>query len=49
VLCVEAKARGKKRKPEQLAWAMLMEMVGHKVHLCYSMEEFMAALREEMQ
>ncbi len=38
--CVELKAKGGKLSPEQLAWRKEMEMLGHKVHVAWSMEEF---------
>lgn len=41
VLCVECKAKGKKPTPEQLAWHKEMEMLGHKVHVVWSMDDFM--------
>lgn len=40
LLCVETKAKGKKQTPEQLAWAKQMEMLGHTVHVCRSLDEF---------
>jgi len=42
VLCVECKAKGKKRSMEQLNWAKEMEMLGHQVHLIYSFDEFLS-------
>lgn len=41
-ILVETKAKGKKRTTAQLAWAMLLEQLGWKVHVVYSMEEFLA-------
>ena len=37
---IECKAKGGKQTPEQLAWAKELEMLGHRVHIVYSLEEF---------
>ena len=44
-ICVECKAKGKKRTPEQLAWAKEMSMLGHDVHCIYSMAEFLEVVK----
>jgi hypothetical protein len=44
-ICVECKAKGKKRTPEQLAWAKEMAMLGHDVHCIYSMAEFLEVVK----
>ena len=40
VVCVEAKAKGGKLSNEQLAWAKELSMLGHGVHVVFSLEEF---------
>jgi len=45
VLCIECKARREKLTPEQLAWATEMSMLGHSVHVVWSMEDFLAILK----
>lgn len=39
-LCVECKAKGGKLSNEQLAWAKELSMLGHGVHVVFSLEEF---------
>lgn len=46
VLCIECKKRGGKLDPDQLAWKLEMEMVGHKVHVVYCMDDFRNVLKE---
>lgn len=46
VWCVECKARNEKPDPEQLAWHKEMEMLGHKVHVVRSMEEFLEVIKQ---
>ena len=40
VILIECKAKGKKRTGEQTVWEYEMRMLGHRVHLVYSMEQF---------
>ncbi len=40
VLLVECKSREGKLKPEQRNWARELEMLGHTVHVCRSLQEF---------
>lgn len=40
VLCIECKAKGKKRSPEQNAWAYQMKVLGHEIHLVRNWSEF---------
>lgn len=40
VFAIECKRAGQKPTPEQLAWHKEMEMLGHKVHVIYSLAEF---------
>lgn len=40
VLCIECKAKGRKRTPEQVAWAFQMQRLGHEVHLVRNWAEF---------
>jgi len=42
VLNIECKTKEGKPTPEQLAWALQLEMLGHKVHVVRSMDEFLA-------
>lgn len=42
LLVIECKMPGKKRTPEQLAWALQLEMLGHACELVTTMEEFLA-------
>jgi len=49
LLCGETKAKGGKRTPEQLAWAIRMERLGHKVHLWYNMDDFLKSASEAMK
>lgn len=44
LLCVEVKSKDGKLKPEQLAWLVQMELLGHKVNIVRSMDEFLATL-----
>lgn len=44
-LCVECKARGKKRSAEQAIWAKEMAMIEHPVHLVYSFDDFLKLLK----
>lgn len=44
VMCIECKSKGSKLRPEQLAWKLEMERLGHTVHVVYSFAEFQAAL-----
>ena len=46
VLNAECKTRDGKPTPEQLAWALQLEMLGHKVHVVRSMDEFLAITSE---
>ena len=41
---IECKTRTGKRRPEQIAWALLAEMQGFPVHECRSMGEFFTIL-----
>lgn len=41
VLCIEVKGKGKKRTPEQIAWAFQMQKVGYTVHCIHSWAEFL--------
>lgn len=45
VFAIECKRGGKKPTPEQLAWHKEMEMLGHRVHVVYSMEEFLEIVK----
>jgi hypothetical protein len=49
VLCLELKAKNRKRSPAQLAWALKMEMLGTVVHECRSLERFIALAKAEME
>ena len=49
LLCVETKAKGGKVTPQQLAWRLRMEMAGHKVHLCYSFNQFLELAQQAMR
>jgi len=40
LLCVECKAKDKKLTSEQMAWWKEMDMLEHRVHLVYSLDEF---------
>jgi hypothetical protein len=40
VFCLELKKKGGKPDADQLAWHKEMEMLGHKVHVIRSMDEF---------
>lgn len=40
ILCLEIKRKGKKRTPEQLAWALEMQRLGHTVHCIDSWAQF---------
>jgi len=40
----ECKAKGKKRTPEQLAWALEMRMLEHEVHCIESFSQFLAII-----
>ncbi len=40
VFAIECKRAGQKPTPEQLAWHKEIEMLGHKVHVIYSLAEF---------
>lgn len=42
LLLVEAKSRTGKLRPEQQAFALAASMLGHKVHLVRSLQEFLA-------
>ncbi len=41
VLCVEAKRKGRKPTPQQLAWLAQIRKLGHTASIIYSFEEFM--------
>lgn len=47
-IIVECKAKGGKLRPEQLAFKVELEMIGHRVHVVYSMDDYRAALREQV-
>ncbi len=40
VFCFECKAKGKKPDADQLIWHKEMAMLGHKVHIIWTFEEF---------
>lgn len=40
-LHIECKAKNKKQTIDQRDWAKQLEMLGHRVHVCRSMEEFL--------
>lgn len=44
ILC-ECKRKGEKPTAEQLAWHKELELLGHKVHVVYSFEEFLEAIK----
>ena len=46
VLCIECKTRLGKLTPEQLAWKLEMEMLGHAVHVVRSFQEFIVLTNE---
>ncbi len=46
VFCIEVKAKGKKLRPEQMAWKVEMEMLGHTVQVVHSLEEFLELVKE---
>lgn len=41
VLSIECKAKGNKISPDQAAWIKELEMLGHKVHVVWSFQEFL--------
>jgi hypothetical protein len=45
VFCIECKRKGQKPTPEQLAWHKEMEMLGHRVHVVFSMEQFLEIVK----
>lgn len=48
LLCAELKAKGRKRSPEQLAWATQMRMNGFTVHEVFSVEQFYDLAQREI-
>lgn len=46
-LCIECKAKDGKLSPDQLAWRLEMEMLGHTVHVIQSMGEFLKLVSEK--
>lgn len=40
ILCVECKAKDGKLSIEQRGWILELKMLGHEVHVVYSLEEF---------
>ncbi len=42
VFCVELKSRDGKLSKQQAAWAVEMDMLGHRVHVVRSLREFLA-------
>jgi len=43
-LCIECKAKSKKLRPDQLAWKLEMERLGHQVHTIRNFDEFLNLL-----
>lgn len=48
-VCVECKSKTGKLSPDQLAWKLEMEMIGHTVHVVRSLDEFIEVCRIAMQ
>lgn len=48
-LCIECKSKTGKLKPDQLAWKLQMEMLGHTVHVIQSMSDFLKLVSETTQ
>lgn len=46
LLLVECKARGGKPTIDQLAFGIMAETLGHKVHLVYSLKEFVEVVNQ---
>lgn len=47
VIILELKSRTGKQRPDQLAWQCVVENCGHVYHICRSMGDFYAILRDK--